>query len=253
MPGRFTTSWSLFPPKTTEAQLDERWAFVGKKEAHCGPDEREKGDNWDHVAFDPVSCLVVSFVPGKRDTAHTEALVEDFHRRTEGRPMFIRAMNTRLTKGPSCRRTGRSSRRRARPAPAGRPSRGGSRTAPTGSRLRHGTQDAPERACGGRVSPPRLRHRRRARACPRGLAGQPAGQHRLHRVREWDEPPLQRPQVGAVREPPLPVLEGLGHPRGHGLVRDRGVQLLLGGEDAHAHRPGWDPDPTVTGSGCGSD
>jgi len=60
-------------------------------------------------------------------------------------------------------------------------------------------------------------------------------------------------RVGAVREPPLPVLEGLGHPRGHGLVRDRGVQLLLGGEDAHAHRPGWDPDPTVAGSGCGSD
>ena len=82
-------SWSLFPPETTEAQLDEKWAFVGKKQAHCGPDELQKGDNWDHLALDPVSRLVVSFVPGKRDAAHAEALVEDFHRRTQGRPMFI--------------------------------------------------------------------------------------------------------------------------------------------------------------------
>jgi IS1 family transposase len=62
---------------------------VGKKQARCAPDEREKGDNWDHVAFDPVHRLVVSFVPGKRDAGHAHGLVEDFHRRTEGRPMDI--------------------------------------------------------------------------------------------------------------------------------------------------------------------
>jgi len=62
---------------------------VAKKEARCGPDEPQKGDNWDHVALDPVHRLVVSFVPGKRDKAHVCRLVEDFHRRTEGRPMFI--------------------------------------------------------------------------------------------------------------------------------------------------------------------
>jgi IS1 family transposase len=88
-PRRSTASWSLFPPETREGQLDERWAFVGKKEAHCGPDETEKGDNWDFVALDPVNRLVVSFVPGKRNKAQAEALVEDFHRRTGGRPMFI--------------------------------------------------------------------------------------------------------------------------------------------------------------------
>src|SRR5450755_191818 len=27
-----TTSWWLFPPATREVQLDEKWAFVGKKE-----------------------------------------------------------------------------------------------------------------------------------------------------------------------------------------------------------------------------
>jgi len=84
-----TTSWSLFPPRTTEVQFDERWAFVGKKEARCAPGERDKGDHWDHVALDPVHRLVVAFVPGKRDKANVERLVGDFHRRTEGRPMFI--------------------------------------------------------------------------------------------------------------------------------------------------------------------
>jgi len=32
------TNWSLFPPDTTEVQLDEKWAFVGKKEQNCDPD-----------------------------------------------------------------------------------------------------------------------------------------------------------------------------------------------------------------------
>ena len=40
------------------------WSFVGKKERHCDPDDEAdwfKGDQWDHVAFDPGSrrwCLV---------------------------------------------------------------------------------------------------------------------------------------------------------------------------------------------------
>jgi IS1 family transposase len=62
---------------------------VGKKEAHCRPGECKRGDNWDHVGFDPSHRLVVSFVPGKRDKANIHRLVEDFHRRTGGRRMFI--------------------------------------------------------------------------------------------------------------------------------------------------------------------
>ena len=31
--------WRLFPPRTREVQLDEKWAFVGKKQAHCDPDD----------------------------------------------------------------------------------------------------------------------------------------------------------------------------------------------------------------------
>ncbi len=35
MPWRPTTSWSPFPPRTTEVQFDEKWSYVAKKEEHC--------------------------------------------------------------------------------------------------------------------------------------------------------------------------------------------------------------------------
>src|SRR3954453_13051264 len=87
-----TTSWSLFPPPTREVQFDEKWSFVTKKEKRVQPDDPqapEQGDQWDHVALDPEHRLVVSVVVGKRAEEHTRLLVEDFHRRTEGRVMDL--------------------------------------------------------------------------------------------------------------------------------------------------------------------
>ena len=87
-----TTSWSPFPPRTREAQLDEKWAFVAKKEANCDPADpadARKGDHWDHVALDPDHRLVVCVVPGKRTAQSTGALVREFHRRTSGRLMDL--------------------------------------------------------------------------------------------------------------------------------------------------------------------
>ena len=84
------TSWSPFPPRTTEVQFDEKWSFVAKKEANCDrrdPADDHKGDCWDHVAFDPEHRLVVAVVPGARDVEGTEALVGEFRRRTGGRAM----------------------------------------------------------------------------------------------------------------------------------------------------------------------
>jgi len=86
-----TPSW-LFPPRTREVQFDEKWAFVAKKEKHCDrsdPADDHKGDYWDHVAFDPEHRLVLSVVPGARTVENTEAVVADFHRRTEGRVMEV--------------------------------------------------------------------------------------------------------------------------------------------------------------------
>jgi hypothetical protein len=89
MPHNSTTSWSLFPPKTNEVQFDEKWAFVGKKQKNCDPDDAQRGDCWDHVALDPETRLVVSLVVGKRSADATHALIRDFRRRTGGRVMRL--------------------------------------------------------------------------------------------------------------------------------------------------------------------
>lgn len=52
MDTRYTMSWLPFPPETKEVQFDEKWGFVGKKEAHCGSQDEAYGDNWDHTAID---------------------------------------------------------------------------------------------------------------------------------------------------------------------------------------------------------
>jgi IS1 family transposase len=81
-----TNSW-LFPPKTTEVQLDEKWSFVEKKQKSCDPDDEEdwfKGDQWDHVAFDPDSRLVLSVLVGKRITENAVLLLEDVKQRLGG-------------------------------------------------------------------------------------------------------------------------------------------------------------------------
>ena len=83
------TSWWRFPPTTAEVQFDEKWAFVGRKQKHCDPDDTRRGDCWDHVALDPESRLVVSVVVAKRTTEAAHALVRDFHRRTGGRVMRL--------------------------------------------------------------------------------------------------------------------------------------------------------------------
>ena len=92
MPGPPTTSWSGFPPLTRELQLDEKWSFVAKKEAHCDrsdPADDHKGDWWDHVAYDPEHRLIISVVPGARTIENTEILVEDARRRTGARLMNL--------------------------------------------------------------------------------------------------------------------------------------------------------------------
>jgi IS1 family transposase len=82
-----TNSW-LFPPSTQEAQLDEKWSFVFKKQKHCQDDKPQDarcGDCWDHVALDPESRLVVSVVVGKRTEENARQLVHELYERTDGR------------------------------------------------------------------------------------------------------------------------------------------------------------------------
>jgi IS1 family transposase/transposase-like protein len=74
--------------ETRELQMDEKWAFVAKKEANCDeddPQDRFRGDCWDHVAFDPEHRLVVSVVPGERTAESVRELVADVKGRLDGR------------------------------------------------------------------------------------------------------------------------------------------------------------------------
>jgi IS1 family transposase len=70
-------------------QLDEKWSFVGRKQKNCGPgDEADwfEGDQWDHVALDPDSRLVLGVVVGKRVAENVERLLEDVKSRLGGEP-----------------------------------------------------------------------------------------------------------------------------------------------------------------------
>jgi hypothetical protein len=82
------SSW-LFPPRTREVQFDEKWAFVGKKQKNCDPndpDDAQCGDYWDFVAFDPEHRLVLAVVPGARSGENAAAVVEEVKRRVGGEP-----------------------------------------------------------------------------------------------------------------------------------------------------------------------
>ena len=80
------SSW-LFPPRTREVQLDEKWAFVAKKQANCDPTDPaddHKGDYWDHVAYDPEHRLVLAVIPGARTLENAEAITAEVGRRLGG-------------------------------------------------------------------------------------------------------------------------------------------------------------------------
>ena len=69
-------------------QLDEKWSFVGKKQKHCDPNKEADwfcGDQWDHVALDPDSRLVLEVVVGPRTTESAELLLEGVQARLGGR------------------------------------------------------------------------------------------------------------------------------------------------------------------------
>lgn len=72
----------LFPPETKEIQLDEKWSFVSKKEKNCTENEKENGEQWDYVAIDAESRLVLSVVIGKRTPENCKKIVEDVYERT---------------------------------------------------------------------------------------------------------------------------------------------------------------------------
>jgi IS1 family transposase len=85
-------------------EIDELWAFVGKKQRHVTQDDDRArvGDTWTFVAVDAETKLVPSFLVGKRDAANTQAFISDVAARlknrvqisTDGLRSYIEAIGT---------------------------------------------------------------------------------------------------------------------------------------------------------------
>jgi IS1 family transposase len=68
-------------------ELDELWAFVGKKQRHvrASDDSSRVGDVWTWVAVDATTKLVPTFLTGKRDAATANAFIKDLAARLRNR------------------------------------------------------------------------------------------------------------------------------------------------------------------------
>jgi len=69
-------------------QLDEKWAFVYKKQEQCDPEDQDDhtaGDCWDHVAFDAEHRLVLGVVFGKRSATRIKNLLQTAREQLQGR------------------------------------------------------------------------------------------------------------------------------------------------------------------------
>lgn len=71
----------------TRLEIDELWAFVGKKQRHvkASDDAARVGDTWTYVATDAETKLVPSFMVGKRDAETTDAFIADVASRLRNR------------------------------------------------------------------------------------------------------------------------------------------------------------------------
>jgi len=68
-------------------ELDELWAFVGKKQRHVTFDDDmdRVGDTWTYVAIDSDTKLIPTFMTGKRDENSTAAFISDLKGRLRKR------------------------------------------------------------------------------------------------------------------------------------------------------------------------
>ncbi len=68
-------------------ELDELWAFVGKKQRHLRrTDSAEKGDQYTFIALASTSRAIIAFRTGKRHGNTTDQFVQDLRGRVIGSP-----------------------------------------------------------------------------------------------------------------------------------------------------------------------
>ena len=74
--------------RTSRLELDELWAFVGKKRRqHERPiPGDQRGDQYTYVALAASTRAIVSYRTGKRDSATTDDFIQDLRQRVIGSP-----------------------------------------------------------------------------------------------------------------------------------------------------------------------
>lgn len=89
-------------------ELDELWAFVGKKQRHVKADDPASvGDAWTWLAIDAETKLVPSFLVGKRTDTDARLFIDDLAKRlasrvqlsTDGLRSYITAIGTSFGAG----------------------------------------------------------------------------------------------------------------------------------------------------------
>jgi IS1 family transposase len=77
----------VLQPLTGGRNVDEIWAFVGKKQKQITPEDnrRRLGDQWTFVAVDPQTKLVPTYLVGKRDLPTATAFIADLNARLDNR------------------------------------------------------------------------------------------------------------------------------------------------------------------------
>ena len=94
-------------------EIDELWAFVGKKQRHILPsdDENRVGDTWTYVALCADTKIVPCFLTGKRTTHATNTFISDLASRlrnrvqisTDGLRMYVAAIGESFPGGVDCK------------------------------------------------------------------------------------------------------------------------------------------------------
>lgn len=73
--------------RTGRLELDELWAFVGKKQKRVERHETfAKGDQYTYIALASSTRAIVSYRTGKRDGATTDTFIQDLRERVIGAP-----------------------------------------------------------------------------------------------------------------------------------------------------------------------
>jgi IS1 family transposase len=72
--------------RVSRVELDELWAFVGKKQKRVRPHELAKGDQYTFVGMGASSRAIIAYRTGKRDSATTDDFIQDLRQRVLGAP-----------------------------------------------------------------------------------------------------------------------------------------------------------------------